>query len=60
LERGGKSGGRSADDGDVAVPLDGVGCVFTHGWDDTLQPDRCKAACDICKNGAEGTQRWPS
>ena len=31
LERGGKSGGRSADDGDVAVPLDGAGGVFTHG-----------------------------
>ena len=25
LERGGEPGGRSADDGDVAVPLDGTG-----------------------------------
>ena len=36
LERGGESGGRSADDGDVAVPLDGAGGVVAHDLDDTV------------------------
>ncbi len=31
LQRGGESGGRPADDGDIAVPLDGAWCVVTHG-----------------------------
>ena len=30
LERGGQAGGRSADDGDVAVAFDGVGGVVAH------------------------------
>jgi hypothetical protein len=30
LECGGKPSGGSADDGDVAVPLDGLGDVVTH------------------------------
>jgi hypothetical protein len=34
LEGGREPGGRSADDGDVAVPLDGAGGVVTHGGDD--------------------------
>ena len=39
LERGGESGGRPADDGDVAVALDGaVRAVFAHGSDDTVDP----------------------
>ena len=31
LERGGEAGGRSSDDGNVAVPLDGAGGVV-HSW----------------------------
>ena len=38
LECGGKTGGRSADDGDVAMPLDRTGGVVTHDLDDTVQP----------------------
>jgi hypothetical protein len=49
LEGGGESGGRSADDGDVAVALDCAGRVFTHGFDDTLEADECKAPCGIRK-----------
>ena len=32
LQRGGQAGGRAADDGDIAVPLHGAGCVMAaHG-----------------------------
>jgi len=54
LERGGESGGRSADDGYVAVALDRAVCVFTHGFNDTVRPNDCKRVCDIRKNGMEG------
>lgn len=56
LERGGKSGGRTADDGDVAVPLDGVGGVVTHGFDDKIQPGIRMNTCEIRKemDGAHG------
>jgi transcriptional regulator with XRE-family HTH domain len=50
LECGGKSGGRSADHGDVAVPFDDMGGVVTHDLDDTVHPERCRSACDIRKN----------
>jgi transcriptional regulator with XRE-family HTH domain len=49
LERGGESGGRSADDGDVAVPLDGNGGVVTHGTDDTVDPGNRMSTCHIRK-----------
>jgi transcriptional regulator with XRE-family HTH domain len=49
LECGGKSGSRSADDGDVAVPLDGVGGVVTHDLDDTVHPGNRRRPCDIRK-----------
>ena len=38
LERCGESGGRSADDGHVAVAFDGAMYVFTHRSEDTLVP----------------------
>ena len=40
LQGGGEPGGRSADDGDVAVPLDGADGVVTHGVDDTVSAER--------------------
>ena len=46
LECGGESGGRSADDGDVAVPLDGAGGVVTHDLDDTVHPEKCTSSCE--------------
>jgi quercetin dioxygenase-like cupin family protein len=49
LERCCKSGGRTADDGDVAVPLDGVRGVVTHDLDDRLLPDMCTNTCEIRK-----------
>lgn len=50
LECGGKSGGRSADDSDVAVPLDRTGGVVTHDLDDTVYADNRKSSCNIRKN----------
>ena len=55
LERGGESGGRSSDDGNVAVPLDGEGGVVAHDVDDRVHPERRTSPCDIRK-----TARWQS
>ncbi len=43
LEGGGESGRGSADDGDVAVPLEGSGGVVTHDVDDTSHSETRKA-----------------
>ena len=51
LERAGEPSGRSADDGDVAVTLDGARGVLTHGSDDTVHPETSTNSCDIRKNG---------
>jgi hypothetical protein len=53
LERSGEAGGRSTNDGDVALALDGVGRVFGHGSHDTLSLLRCKTFCGIRKNRTE-------
>jgi hypothetical protein len=45
LECGRESRRRSADDGDVAVPLNGSGGVVTHGRDDRLPGGKCTLAC---------------
>jgi hypothetical protein len=45
LECGRKPGGRSADDGDVTVPLDDAGGVVTHGLDDKASRARCRLPC---------------
>jgi hypothetical protein len=56
LESGGEPGGRSADDGDVAVPLDDHGGVVTyrgvvtHDLDGTVHPDKRMSTCDIRKD----------
>ncbi len=50
LERRCESGGRTADDGDVAVPFDGARGVVTHGLDDKVSPDTRKRTCEIRKN----------
>ena len=50
LKGGGQSGGRSADDGDVAVSLDGAGGVVTHGLDDTVDPEKRTSSCSIRKS----------
>jgi hypothetical protein len=50
LQRGREAGRRSADDGDVAMALDGAVCMFTHGFDDTVSPIHRKTVCDIRKN----------
>jgi hypothetical protein len=60
LKCGGESGGRSADDGDVAVAFGGAVCVFTHGFDDTVFPNNCKVVRDIRKIPTEGALCWPS
>ena len=49
LERGGEPGGRSADDGDVAVSLDGGGGVVAHDLDDTVSTRKCTDPCSIRK-----------
>ena len=49
LESGGKSGGRSADDGDVALALDRTGSGVTHGHYDTVDPEKRRRTCDIRK-----------
>jgi transcriptional regulator with XRE-family HTH domain len=50
LERRCKSGRRTADDDDVAVPLDGARGVVTHGLYDKVSPDIRTNTCDIRKN----------
>ena len=42
LQRGREPGGRSADDGDVAVSLDGGDGVVAHELDDTVRAETCK------------------
>ena len=60
LEGGGESGGRAADDGDVAVPLDGAVVAWSlMDLDDTVHPERARALASIRKNG-DGGGRWPS
>jgi hypothetical protein len=59
LESSCKSGGRSADDGDVAVPLDGAGGVVTHGLHDKVSSSIRTRSCDIRKNSGE-EERWQS
>jgi transcriptional regulator with XRE-family HTH domain len=49
LEGGGESGGRPADDEDVAVPLDGAGGVVAHAGHATLPVGSCTTACSIRK-----------
>ena len=50
LERRCKSGGRTADDGDVAMPLDGPRGVVIHGRDDRVLPVMRTNTCEIRKN----------
>jgi DNA-binding XRE family transcriptional regulator/quercetin dioxygenase-like cupin family protein len=52
LECSGKSGGRSTDDCDVAVPLDSTGGVVTHALDDMVHPGKRGRTCNIRKEGA--------
>ena len=52
LECGGESGGRSSDDGNVAVALDGEGGVVAHDVDDRVHPERRTNLCDIREAGA--------
>jgi len=54
LKCGGESGSRPADDGDVAVALDGARRRVTHGIDDTFKGDECETVCDIRKKGGPG------
>ena len=58
LEGGGEAGGRPADDGDVAVALDGAGCVFTHGSDDTV-PETAGARTMECTVGWKAANMAP-
>ena len=57
LERSGEPGGRPADDGDVAVALDGAEVVAGHRVEGTLNPRSGKRSCDIRKTGADGDRR---
>ena len=50
LERGGKPGGRSSDDGDVAVSFDGAGGMVGHDIDDRVDPEGRTSSCDIRKS----------
>jgi len=50
LKCGAKSGGRSADDGDVAVPLDRSEGVVTHDLDDKVASEYRKSPCYIRKS----------
>jgi hypothetical protein len=53
LECGGESGGRSADDGDVAVPLDGVGGVVTHISTLRFTPDDARMLAIFARTSEE-------
>jgi hypothetical protein len=53
LECGGKSGGGSSDDGDVAVPLDGRGGVISHDLDDRVLPRKVDTALRYSQDHTE-------
>ncbi len=60
LERGGESGGRSADNGDVTVALDGAVFVFVHWFDNDARSRRAQGTLRYMQEETEGSERWLS